>query len=99
MSKYKPAEVFPPGEYLLEELDALSPKGCQSEYDANPAEEVMEEIKKTLWSELINGNIPITPRIAEVLEECTGSSLWMRLDKQWQEYKEEKRWNDDGVES
>ena len=85
MSKYKPAEVFPPGEYLKEYTDEMSSFNKTV---------FLTRLRNVLETEFADGNIPITPAIAEVLEECTGSSLWMRLDKQWQEYKKEKEADD-----
>lgn len=74
MNARKPAEVFHPGEYLLDELDARG--WTQTEF----AEIIGRPLR--LVNEIINGKKGITPSTARELGAALGTSaeLWMNLD-------------------
>ena len=73
-----PAEVFPPGEFLKEELEARN--WSQVEF----ADIIGKDTR--LIYELINGKRMITPETAVILGEALGTSpdLWMNLESQYQ---------------
>ena len=72
------AEIFAPGDFLQEELDARG--WTQVEFA-----EVMGRSQK-LVSQLITGKIGITPETAVQLGDAlgTGAELWMNLESQYQ---------------
>lgn len=73
-----PAEVFPPGEFLRDELEARG--WTQAEF----AEIIGKDAR--LVSEVISGKRSVTPETAIVLSAALGTSpeLWMNLDGQYQ---------------
>lgn len=73
-----PAEVFPPGELLKEELQARN--WSQIEF----AEIIGKDTR--LVYEVINGKRVITPETASILGEALGTSahVWMNLESQYQ---------------
>ena len=77
MSDYTPAEVFPPGEFIKEELDARG--WTQSDLAtiiARPLQAV---------NEVISGKRGLTADTARALGEAfeTGPELWMNLESAW----------------
>jgi HTH-type transcriptional regulator / antitoxin HigA len=72
------AEVFPPGEFLKDELEARN--WSQTEF----AEIIGRPAR--LVNEIIAGKRSITPETARQLEASLGTSaeLWMNLESQWQ---------------
>lgn len=69
-----PAEVFPPGEFLAEELEARGWSQAEfAEILGRPAAAV---------SEIINGKRAVTPSTAKELASALGTSaiLWMNLE-------------------
>lgn len=73
-----PAEVFPPGEYLRDELESRN--WTQVEF----AEIIGKDTR--LVHEIVNGKRSITPETAVILGEALGTSpeLWMNLESQFQ---------------
>jgi HTH-type transcriptional regulator/antitoxin HigA len=73
-----PAEVFPPGEFLRDELEARN--WTQIEF----ADIIGKDTR--LVYEIINGKRAITPETAIILGEAIGTSpeLWMNLESQYQ---------------
>lgn len=73
-----PAEVFPPGEFLKDELEARN--WAQIEF----AEIIGKDTR--LVYEIINGKRAITPETAIIFGEAFGTSpeLWMNLESQYQ---------------
>jgi HTH-type transcriptional regulator / antitoxin HigA len=82
-----PAEVFPPGEFLKEELEARN--WSQSEF----AEIIGRPVR--LVNEIVAGKKSITPETAKQLSASLGTSaeFWMNLESQYQLSK--VRQNDD----
>lgn len=78
MNAVIPAEVFPPGEFLKEELEARN--WTQIEF----AEIIGKDTR--LVYEIIGGKRAITPETAMLLSEALGTSpeLWMNLESQYQ---------------
>lgn len=78
MSARVPAEVFPPGEFLKDELEARG--WTQVEF----AEIIGKDTR--LVSEVISGKRAVTPETATVLAAALGTSpdLWMNLESQYQ---------------
>lgn len=78
MSIRIPAEVFPPGEYLKDELDARN--WTQVEF----AEIIGKDTR--LVHEIVKGKRAITPETAMILADALGTSpeLWMNLESQYQ---------------
>jgi len=78
MSVRVPAEVFPPGEFLKDEL--LARGWTQVEF----AEIIGKDTR--LVSEVISGKRAVTPETAMVLAAALGTSpdLWMNLESQYQ---------------
>ena len=74
MSDRKPAEVFPPGEFIKEELDAR-------EWAQEDLAEILGRPTR-LVNELIAGKRGITPETAKGLGEAfdTSAQLWMNLE-------------------
>lgn len=84
----KPAEVFPPGEYIKDELDARAWSQAEfAEILGRPAR---------LVSELINGKRAVTPETAKEIAAAFGSTpeLWMNLESA---YRLSKTKNDEGA--
>jgi HTH-type transcriptional regulator / antitoxin HigA len=73
-----PAEVFPPGEYLKDELEARN--WTQAEFA-----EILGKDTRLVY-EVVNGKRAITPETAIVLAAALGTSpeLWMNLESQYQ---------------
>ena len=78
MNKFVPAETFPPGEFLRDELEARA--WTQTEF----AELIKRPIR--LVNEIIAGKRAITPETAHDFAEAFGTSaqLWMNLESSWQ---------------
>lgn len=72
------AEVFPPGEFLKEELEARG----WSQIDLS---EVLDRPPRVV-SEIISGKRSITPETAKGLGDAlgTGAQFWMNLESTWQ---------------
>lgn len=84
----KPAEVFPPGEYIKDELDARAWSQAEfSEILGRPARVV---------SEIINGKRAISPETAKEIAAAFGSTpeLWMNLESA---YRLSRAKNDEGA--
>lgn len=73
-----PAEVFPPGEFLREELEAR-------EWSQQELADILDRPPR-LISELIAGKRAITPETAKGLADAFGTSpdYWMNLESQYQ---------------
>lgn len=75
MANYAPAEVFPPGEFIREELEARAwTQGDLAEIMGRPQQAV---------SEIISGKKQITPETARALAAAFGSDdalYWLNLD-------------------
>lgn len=78
MSARVPAEVFPPGEFLREELEAR-------EWSQQELADILDRPPR-LISELIAGKRAVTPETAKGLAEAFGTSAeyWMNLESQYQ---------------
>lgn len=78
MNARTPAEVFPPGEFLKDELEARN--WSQIEF----AEIIGKDTR--LVYEVIKGKRSITPETAIIFSEALGTSpeLWMNLESQYQ---------------
>lgn len=78
MNARVPAEVFPPGEFLREELEA---RGWSQQEFAD----ILDRPPR-LVSELISGKRAITPETARGLADAFGTSAeyWMNLESQYQ---------------
>jgi len=78
MTARVPAEVFPPGEFLREELEAR-------EWSQQELADILGRPPR-LVSELISGKRAITPETALGLAEAFGTSpeYWMNLESQYQ---------------
>lgn len=78
MNARMPAEVFPPGEFLREELEAR-------EWSQQELADILDRPPR-LISELIAGKRAITPETARGLAEAFGTSAeyWMNLESQYQ---------------
>lgn len=78
MSARVPAEIFPPGEFLREELEAR-------EWSQQELADILDRPPR-LISELIAGKRAITPETARGLAEAFGMSAeyWMNLESQYQ---------------
>lgn len=72
------AEVFPPGEFIKEEIEARN-------WTQNDLAEMLGLIPR-LVSEIIAGKRSITPNTAKRLADAFGTSaqLWMNLDRAYQ---------------
>ncbi len=77
MSTYTPAEVFPPGEFIKEELEA---RGWTQRDLAAIIDRPVQAV-----NELISGKRSVTPDTARALGEAfgTGPELWMNLESAW----------------
>ena len=74
MSQRMPVEVFPPGDFIREELE-----------ERGWTQEVLAEVLGTslrLVNEIITGRRAITPATARALGEAfdTGPTVWMNLE-------------------
>jgi HTH-type transcriptional regulator/antitoxin HigA len=78
MNARVPAEVFPPGEFLREELEAR-------EWSQQELADILDRPPR-LISELIAGKRAITPETAKGLSQAFGTSpdYWMNLESQYQ---------------
>ena len=78
MNARMPAEVFPPGEFLREELEA-------QEWSQQELADILDRPPR-LISELISGKRAITPETACGLAQAFGTSAeyWMNLESQYQ---------------
>ncbi|MDC8770941.1 HigA family addiction module antitoxin [Roseateles albus] len=78
MNARVPAEVFPPGEFLREELEAR-------DWSQKELADILDRPPR-LISELIAGKRAITPETAKGLAEAFGTSpdYWMNLESQYQ---------------
>lgn len=78
MNARTPAEVFPPGEFLREELEAR-------EWSQQELADILDRPPR-LISEIIAGKRAITPETAKGLAEAFGTSpdYWMNLESQYQ---------------
>ncbi|MDR5748742.1 HigA family addiction module antitoxin [Caballeronia sp. LZ029] len=78
MSVRVPAEVFPPGDFLREELEAR-------EWTQQELADILDRPPR-LVSEIIGGRRAITPETARGLAEALGTSaeFWMNLESQYQ---------------
>ena len=78
MSERIPAEVFPPGEFIKEELEAR-------EWTQADLAEILGRPPR-LVSEIINGKRAISPETAQGLGEAfgTGAQFWMNLESAYQ---------------
>lgn len=78
MNARVPAEVFPPGEFLREELEARN-------WSQQELADILDRPPR-LISELIAGKRAITPETAQGLGEAFGTSpdYWMNLESQYQ---------------
>src|SRR5438874_8013675 len=78
MSERIPAEVFPPGEFIKEELEAR-------EWTQADLAEILGRPPR-LISEIINGKRAISPETATGLGEAfgTGAQFWMNLESAYQ---------------
>ena len=77
----QPAEVFPPGVFLEEELEA---RGL-TQIDFS---EILGKSQKDI-SALINGKLTVTPDTALLLSDALGTSerYWLNLESEYQAYK------------
>lgn len=78
MNARTPAEVFPPGEFLREELEVR-------EWSQQELADILDRPPR-LISELLSGKRAITPETARGLSEAFGTSAeyWMNLESQYQ---------------
>jgi HTH-type transcriptional regulator/antitoxin HigA len=78
MTRYTPAEVFPPGEVLREELEARG----WTQLDLG---EILGRPPRVV-NEIITGKRSITPETAKGLADAFGTSaqFWMNLESRWQ---------------
>lgn len=78
MTEMIPAEVFPPGEFIREELEARG-------WTQNDLADILDRSPR-LVSEIISGKRSITPETAKALGEAFGTDpqLWMNLESAYQ---------------
>src|SRR5262245_11620018 len=78
MSERRPAEVFPPGDFIKEELEAR-------EWTQTDLAEILGRPQRVV-SEVINGKRAISPETAKGLGEAfgTGAQFWMNLESAYQ---------------
>lgn len=78
MSVRVPAEVFPPGEFLREELEARG-------WSQQELADILDRSPR-LVSEIISGKRAVTPETAKGLSDAFGTSpeYWMNLESQYQ---------------
>lgn len=91
MTDRTPAEVFPPGEILKEELEARG-------WAQNDLSEILG-CSPRLVNEVVAGKRSITPETAYGLGEAlgTGGQFWLNLESAFQLYRLAGRANDQGV--
>jgi len=77
MQKFKPAVIFHPGEYLLEELQ-------ERHLTQTALAQILKKPLKTI-NEIINGKKSITPEVAFLLEGALNISAdtWLSLQKSY----------------
>lgn len=78
MASRAPAEVFPPGEFLADELEARG-------WTQTELAEIIRRPHK-LVNDLVNAKRAVTPETATDLAEAFGTTaqLWMNLETSWQ---------------
>lgn len=78
MTEHRPAETFPPGEFIKDELEARG-------WSQVELAEILGRPPR-LVSELLSGKRSVTPETAKGLADAFGTSptLWMNLESQWQ---------------
>lgn len=78
--EYQAAEVFPPGEFIREELEAR-------EWTQADLAEIIDSTPRHV-SELVSGKRAVTPETARKLAEAFGNSaeLWLGLESDYQLY-------------
>ena len=81
INRRTPAEVFPPGVFLEEELEA---RGL-TQIDFS---EILGKSRKDV-NALINGKLSVTPETALLLSDALGTSerFWLNLESEYQAYK------------
>ena len=79
------AEAFPPGDFISEELEA---RGWSPGYLADAMGQSVD-----LVQELLDGNLQVTPEVAEQLGAVfdTGAQLWLNLEASYQSHMNTKR--------
>ncbi len=79
LKKLKPAEVFPPGEFIQEEMDARGWDAAQLAKQSLLTEHAIQEI--------LAGNWKITPFLATFLGKAFGveRALFVNLQRTWDE--------------
>ena len=84
------AEVFPPGEFLLEELEARG----WSQVDLA---DILGKDSKTV-NEIVLGKRRVTPDMARLLSQAlgTGANVWLNLENAYQLYRAERSSPEDG---
>lgn len=82
----QPAEVFPPSEYIREEMEK---RGWDrlALLDATGTDRVLDE----LVMNVVDHNACVTPDIAAALDRAfgTGPDVWLNLDRVWRERQQE----------
>ncbi len=75
---FVPAEVFPPGEFIKEELEARG-------WTQRDLADILRRPLQTV-NQIINGKKAITAHTAKELDLAfgTGPEVWMNLEVQWQ---------------
>src|SRR5690606_9676154 len=83
-SDFIPAEVFPPGEFLKEEMDARG-------WTQQDLADILGRPHR-LVNEIIAGKRAITPETATGLAEAFGTSAayWLNLESAWQLHQSRK---------
>jgi addiction module HigA family antidote len=83
--KMKPAEVFPPGDFLKEELEA---RGWSVERFAKIA-----DVSTGTVSSIIKGKVTINEHIAVCFSKALGTSadLWLNLERDYREVLQENK--------
>ncbi len=81
MADRAPAEIFPPGDYIREEMEARD--WLQ--------QDLADVLGKSLpgINELLTGKRAVTPDTAQLLEQALGidATTWLRLEAIWQGHK------------
>ncbi|MCL4242067.1 MAG: helix-turn-helix domain-containing protein [Dehalococcoidia bacterium] len=82
MTSWRPAEVFPPGDYIKEEMNA---RGWAQQ-------DLADTLGKTVAAvnELISGKRAVTAETAQLLEQAfegIDAATWLRLEATWQAYR------------
>lgn len=78
MTNRRAAEVFPPGEFIREELEARN-------WSQLELAEIIGRLPKVV-NDLIQGKRPISPELAKALSDAFGTSAqyWMNLESSYQ---------------